>query len=90
MAATTIPLLLGIVGLSAHILLCHKSYSEFVLQAAVGALLVDVLGLIVAVYKIALNPGLNTNLAPVTSSSPLEVPGVTKREGNAAGGIEEL
>ena len=70
MACTTIVLLLTIVLLSSYVIVQHESYSQFVVQAALTAILVDVLGMIIAVYKIALNPQLQTKLAPVTQVTP--------------------
>lgn len=53
--------------LSAYILVNHSHFPQTVLTGAAGALFVDVLGLVISVWKVVLNPGSVTRLEPVTS-----------------------
>lgn len=51
---------------SAIILFNNKSFPDNVVIAAGAALFVDILGLLISVWKIALNPEFMTKLKPVT------------------------
>jgi len=66
MGFTSIFMLAGILGIATYILLNHQSFPQAVITAAGAALFVDVLGLLVGVWKIALNPDPSTRLQPVT------------------------
>jgi hypothetical protein len=52
--------------LSAYVMLKAKEFPAAVVTSAGAALFVDVLGLLISVWKIALNPGFATKLTPVT------------------------
>lgn len=62
-------LLPTIVILSAYILVNHSHFPQTVVTGAAGALFVDVLGLVISVWKVVLNPGSVTRLKPVTSET---------------------
>jgi hypothetical protein len=81
MGYTSVALLTGIMGICSFVLLRPTESPNFVLESAGGALFVDVLGLLVSVWKIALKAELAGKLAPVTRSGMLEA----SRE-QAAGG----
>lgn len=60
-------LLLGaIMAVASYVLFNSASFPASVVTAAGAALFVDVLGLLIAVWKIALNPNFYARLAPVT------------------------
>ena len=60
-------LLLGaIMAVASYVLFNSSSFPAGVVTAAGAALFVDVLGLLMAVWKIALNPNFSARLAPVT------------------------
>lgn len=74
-------ILLGVViAVASYILLNSDSFSGSVVTSAGAALFVDVLGLLVGVYKIVLNPRFMTKLAPITTADPSE-PGHSGRDG---------
>jgi len=52
MGYVAIILLITVLGLSAYVLVHPSFYSSFVLGSAVSALFVDVLGLIIIVWKV--------------------------------------
>jgi hypothetical protein len=51
----------------AYVLFNHPQFPQSVVASAGAALLVDVLGLLIAVWKVVLNPGSVTRLDPVIS-----------------------
>lgn len=59
-------LLAGIAIVATYILLNNKDFSASVVNSAGVALFVDILGLIISVWKIVLNPNSVTKLEPVT------------------------
>ena len=59
-------LLAAVLCLSFYILLNNEKFSNSVVASAGVALFVDILGLIVSVWKIVLNPTSITKLEPVT------------------------
>lgn len=60
-------LLLGaIMAVASYVLFNSASFPASVVTASGAALFVDVLGLLIAVWKIALNPNFYARLAPVT------------------------
>ena len=64
----TAAVMLPLVALAcAYVLLNHPQFPPSVVTSAGAALLVDVLGLVVAVWKVVLNPGSVTRLDPVIS-----------------------
>ena len=66
MGYSSIVLLAGIMAVSAYVLLQPAKFPSGVLTAAGAALFTDVLGLLVSVWRIALNPNLIGRLSPVT------------------------
>ena len=70
MGYTSVVLLAVIVLLSMFVLFNHSKFASGVVVAATAALFVDVLGLFVGVWRIALDPPFLTKLAPVTQSDP--------------------
>jgi hypothetical protein len=83
MGYTSVVLLTGIMCISSFVLLRPIQFPSFVLESAGGALFVDVLGLLIGVWKIALKSELAGTLAPVTKSGML----VPSREQVAVGGL---
>jgi hypothetical protein len=73
MGYSSIILLLSIMIIASYILINNATYSATVVTAAGGALFVDVLGLLIGVWKIALNPNFLAKLSPVTKA---ELPGI--------------
>jgi hypothetical protein len=66
--------LLGLVAaVSSYVVLHAQAYHVGVSGTAGGALFVDVLGLIAAVWKLVLNPGSITQLSTVTEATFVEV-----------------
>ena len=64
---SSVVLLAAIMILCAYILCRSKEFSTSVVASAGAALFGDVLGLLVGVWKVALNPSFVTRLSPVTS-----------------------
>ncbi len=67
MAALMLPAIGGIAG---FIIMNESRFSSSVVAAAAAALLIDILGLLGAVWKIVLNPTGATPLEPITSRGP--------------------
>jgi len=60
-------LLLGaVIGVAGYVLFNAEAFQDGVVLAASAALFVDVIGLLAAVWKIALNPRFDAKLNPVT------------------------
>ena len=55
------------------VLFRHENFPPAVVAYAGATLFVDVVGLLVAVWKVVLNPGSITQLAPITSADALEI-----------------
>ena len=66
MSITAITLLSAIMVVATYIIIHHETFPGFLVSAAGIALFTDVLGLLVAVWKIVLNPESVTKLEPVT------------------------
>jgi len=66
MGYASIILLISIMSITSFILINNTDFPNAVVVSAGGALFVDVLGLLVGVWKIALNPNYMTKLSPVT------------------------
>jgi len=62
----SIILLAGIAIVATYILLNNKDFFTSVVNSAGVALFVDILGLLISVWKIVLNPNSVTKLEPVT------------------------
>jgi hypothetical protein len=63
-------LLLSVILIVASYIIFHSDrFSATVITAASAALFVDALGLVVAVWKIVLNPDFYASLSPVTQAS---------------------
>jgi hypothetical protein len=79
MGYSAVVLLLGVLTICGAILLDSHLYPGFVVKAASAALFADVLGLLLAVWKFALNPSFHNRLHPVTCSPEAtrstEIPG---------------
>lgn len=71
MGYSAVVLLLGVLVICATVLFGAHSYPQFVVKAASVALFADVVGLLVAVWKFALNPSFHNRLHPVTSSAEI-------------------
>lgn len=76
MGYTAVILLPTIAGISGYIVYNASAFSAGTVTAATGALFVDVLGLMTAIYKVVMNPDSITKLGPVTDTSDL--PKLTK------------
>lgn len=61
-------LLLVVLTICAVILFSARPYPEFVIKAESATLFADVLGLLLAVWKFALNPSFHNRLHPITAS----------------------
>jgi len=70
MGYTAVILLLSIIGICVCIFLNYAVLPPAVVAAASAALFADVVGLVIAVWKIVFNPDFMTKLAPVTQSVP--------------------
>jgi hypothetical protein len=66
MGYSAIILLCAVMFVASYVLMHAPDYTKEVVVAAGAALFVDVIGLLVAVWKIALNPGFHATLSPVT------------------------
>lgn len=69
MGFSSIVLLVAVMVVSVYILFNHTEFPAAVVTAAGAALFVDVLGMLIGVWKIALNPKSVTKLQPTTQSS---------------------
>jgi hypothetical protein len=68
MGYSAVVLLAAIMVVSSMIVLNHQKFPPGVVTAAGGALFGDVLGLLICVWKIVLNPEFITKLSPATST----------------------
>lgn len=66
MGWVSIGLIATIMIICCIILINSTTYPDKVVNAAIGALFVDILGLAAAVWKIVLNPSFVTKLEPIT------------------------
>lgn len=73
MGFSSIVLLSAVMFIAVYILFNHEAFPTAVVTSAGAALFADVLGLLIGVWKIALNPKSVTKLQPVTQSSIPEV-----------------
>lgn len=64
--ATAIPLLFGIAIFCGFIMVRHESFPSSVVVSAGTALLVDTLGLVIAIIKVVIDPKSVAKLTPVT------------------------
>ena len=69
MGFSSIVLLVAVMVVSVYILFNNAEFPERVVTAAGAALFVDVLGMLIGVWKIALNPKTVSKLQPTTQSS---------------------
>ena len=60
----------SILLISILVVIKHEQFPSYVVSLAAGALFADLLGLFICVWKIVLNPGLMSKLAPVTTWHP--------------------
>ena len=73
MGYSSILLLGAIMIIATYILISHEKFPTGVVTSAGAALFMDVLGLLIGVWRIALNPGSVTKLEPVTDVELSEV-----------------
>ena len=69
MGYSSIVLLVGVMVVSIFILFNHADFPPAVVTAAGSALFVDVIGMLIGIWKITLNPKSVTKLKPTTQSS---------------------
>ncbi|HAT1514764.1 TPA: hypothetical protein I8W54_003135 [Morganella morganii] len=69
MGGASVVLLISVMVISAYILFNTIYFPTTVVNAAGIALFVDVLGMLIGVWKIALNPSSTSKLQPTTQSS---------------------
>jgi hypothetical protein len=69
MGYASVVLLPAVVLICSYVLYMNELFPPAVLTTASSALFVDVVGLMLAVWKIVLNPGSITKLEPVSSDS---------------------
>jgi hypothetical protein len=67
MGYLSVVLLIAVMLIASYILFNNPSFPPSVVAAAGAALFADVLGMLVGVWKIALNPNFMTQVTPVTS-----------------------
>ena len=70
MGYSALVMLPAILVVSLFIIIKHNSFPNYAVNIAVIALFTDLLGLIISVWKIFLNPSLVINLAPATNWHP--------------------
>lgn len=66
MGYSSVVLLFAVVVLSSMVLFNAEKFSEFTVEAAGAALFADVIGLLLSVWKVVLNPNFMTQLVPET------------------------
>ncbi len=69
MGYSSVFLLIAIIIVSATIIFNSSNYPKFTVNSAGAALFVDVLGLLVSVWKVVLNPDSMTKLKPETQET---------------------
>jgi hypothetical protein len=79
MGYTALVILLAVVVSSFYIIFNYRLFPEKVVYIAAVALFADIVGLIISIFKIILNPGLTINLAPVTEWHPSSRKGIAKK-----------
>ena len=90
MGYTSVILLLSIIGISLYVFLNHAALPTAIVTSASAAFFVDVVGLVIAVWKIVFNPDFMTKLAPVTQVAPsIAIPQDTRDE-SAGDKLEEI
>lgn len=80
MGYVAVVLLPTIIVICAYILFNHTKFDASVVLSASGALFVDVIGLIISVWKVILNPGSMTKLEPIICDGLLQNPGLNDKE----------
>ncbi|MBM4325743.1 MAG: hypothetical protein FJ118_01155 [Deltaproteobacteria bacterium] len=90
MGYAAVILLAGIMVVASYVLFNGSAFPAAVVTAAGAALFVDVLGLLTAVWKIALNPNFYARLGPVTRVTLSEPQHETDRRVQAAGEEAEV
>ena len=78
MGYSSVVLLIGVMLIASYILFNNSIFPASVVDFAGAALFADVLGMLVGVWKIALNPSFLSQVAPTTSVALPELNGVTK------------
>jgi cell division septal protein FtsQ len=68
MGYTAVVLLVSIMIVASYIIFNYKNFSSTVIIGATGALFVDVLSLIICVWRIVLNPNFMAKLEPATKT----------------------
>lgn len=86
MGYSSVVLLAAIIVISSIILFNHQAYSSSVVTAAGAALFVDVLGLVISIWKIVFNPDFMTKLAPITQVDKTEAKFFEAPDRSLAGG----
>jgi len=95
MGYAAVALVIAVMFIAGYVLLGPRMFSPTVVNMAATALLVDVLGLFAAVWKIVLNPSSGTRLAPVTNHHEPVVAAATpesestKKNGRTARGLRK-
>ena len=72
MGYVAVTLLVAVMMVASFVLFYASEFPDVVVTTAGAALFVDVLGLLIAVWKIALNPNFYARLGPVTQVTSLE------------------
>ena len=85
MGYSSVLLLAAIMVIASYVLFNGETFPEGVVTVAGAALFIDVLGLLVAVWKIALNPNFYARLGPVTN---VEIPEVASVEDHEVRGVD--
>jgi hypothetical protein len=71
MGYAAVLLLLLFFGVCVYVFLNHSLFPTVVVSSAGAAFFVDIVGLVIAVWKIVFNPDFMTKLAPVTRNTPV-------------------
>src|SRR2546423_136579 len=67
MGYSSVVLLVAVMVIASYILLKNSQFPSVVVDSAGGALFADVLGMLVGVWKIALNPNFMSQVTPITN-----------------------
>jgi len=78
MGYSSVVLLIAVMLVASYILFHNADFPSSVVASAGAALFADVLGMLIGVWKIALNPNFMSQVAPTTSVTLPELEGVTK------------
>lgn len=88
MGYSSVILLTSVAAVSSYILMNSGSFSTTVVASAGAALFVDISGLLIAVWKIVLNPSSITELNPVTDIKMPDIDAIFEQDSSRAAVVE--